>query len=79
MDRIKTEQQELKGVAAAYAELDQKHTELSSQANVQAQLICELEVRTSTHTHTLICKTSGVIFFLFAEDSKAFLFFQKSV
>ncbi len=60
LDRIKSEQQELQAVTEAYDELCQKHSELSSQAKVQAQHIYELEVQTQTqvewpmcnHTHT---------------------------
>ncbi|XP_044049416.1 coiled-coil domain-containing protein 73-like isoform X6 [Siniperca chuatsi] len=43
LDRIKSELQDLQAVKDAYEELQQKHTELSSQAKVQAQHIYELE------------------------------------
>lgn len=44
LDGIRSEQQEFQAVNEAYDELHQKHNELSSQAKVQAQLICEMEV-----------------------------------
>lgn len=44
LDRIKSEQQALEAVNKAYDELYQKHSELSSQVKVQAQLISESEV-----------------------------------
>ncbi|XP_028440589.1 coiled-coil domain-containing protein 73 isoform X2 [Perca flavescens] len=43
LDCIKSEQQDLQAVKEAYNELHQGHTELSSQAKVQAQHIYELE------------------------------------
>lgn len=60
LDRIESEQQELKALKEAYDKLHQKHTDLSSQAKVQAQQICELEVQTETqqkHTVAYITKT----------------------
>ncbi|XP_054475549.1 restin homolog isoform X2 [Anoplopoma fimbria] len=45
LDRIKSERQELQAVKEAYYELRLEHTELSSQAKVQAQHIQELEMR----------------------------------
>ncbi|XP_035858597.1 uncharacterized protein LOC116057600 isoform X5 [Sander lucioperca] len=45
LDCIKSEQQDLQAVKEAYNELHQGHTELSSQAKVQAQHIYELEMR----------------------------------
>ncbi|XP_044049413.1 uncharacterized protein LOC122874927 isoform X3 [Siniperca chuatsi] len=48
LDRIKSELQDLQAVKDAYEELQQKHTELSSQAKVQAQHIYELEMRDSS-------------------------------
>lgn len=50
LDRIKREQQDLQAVTEAYDELHQKHTELSSQAKVQAQHLYELKVQTQTQT-----------------------------
>lgn len=49
LDHIKSEQQDLQAVKEAYHELHQKHTELSSQAEVQAQHIYELEVQTHVY------------------------------
>ncbi|XP_035520300.1 uncharacterized protein LOC118330032 [Morone saxatilis] len=49
-DCIKSEQQDVQAVKEAYDELHQKHTELSSQAEVQAQHIYELEIRDSSHS-----------------------------
>lgn len=54
LDRIKNEQQKLQAVNMAYNELHQKHTELSSQAKGQTQLICDLEVKTQTHMYSSI-------------------------
>ncbi|XP_078114186.1 coiled-coil domain-containing protein 73 [Sander vitreus] len=45
LDCIKSEQQDLQAVKEAYTELHQGHTELFSQAKVQAQHIYELEMR----------------------------------
>lgn len=51
LDRIENEQQERQAANEAYDQLRQKHTELSSQAKVQTQLIRELEVHTRTQTY----------------------------
>ncbi|KAM8750814.1 coiled-coil domain-containing protein 73 isoform 3-T3 [Acanthopagrus schlegelii] len=48
LDRSESEQQELQALKEAYDKLHQKHTDLSSQAKVQAQQICELERRDSS-------------------------------
>lgn len=53
LDHIKSEQQDLQAVKEAYHELHQKHTELSSQAEVQH--IYELEVQ--THVYRSLCVT----------------------
>ncbi|XP_074488261.1 coiled-coil domain-containing protein 73 isoform X2 [Sebastes fasciatus] len=48
LDCIKSEQQDLKAVKEVYDELHKEHTELSSQAKVQAQHIYALEMRDSS-------------------------------
>ncbi|XP_032380506.1 coiled-coil domain-containing protein 73 isoform X1 [Etheostoma spectabile] len=50
LDCIKSEQQDLQAVKEAYNKLHQGHTELSSQAKVQAQHIYELKMRDSSQS-----------------------------
>lgn len=49
MDRIKRMQQDLQEVNESYDRMQQKHTELSTQVNVQGQQIPEQEVTQETH------------------------------
>ncbi|KAF1387170.1 hypothetical protein PFLUV_G00102570 [Perca fluviatilis] len=56
LDCIKSEQQDLQAVKEAYNELYQGHTELSSQAKVQAQHIYELEMRDSGQSLSVFTK-----------------------
>lgn len=48
LERIEGEQQQLRAVKEAHEELRREHAELSSQAKVHAQHICESQVR-DTH------------------------------
>lgn len=62
LDQFKNEQQKLQAVNMAYNELHQKHTELSSQAKGQTQLICDLEVKTHTHMYSSHLTQELVVF-----------------
>ncbi|XP_068567702.1 coiled-coil domain-containing protein 73 isoform X2 [Cebidichthys violaceus] len=53
LDRIKSERQDLRAAKEAYEELRLEHTELSSQAKVQAQHIYESEMRTAVPTEEI--------------------------